>query len=264
MNFQITTFPHLREFKAFISELDGWLLPYEIISPPEQYRCISVPAVIVSEEVKSEYFQKADSERVFSGWVNYTERDLTKINLQAKEYDCDIFGFARIMVLAPCLADKKKLRMVAHISGNLAEIFPYVNSVLKNVVYNSQADYLLYSEVYRRINLYSQKITIAKFDDIYDGWRLLESVRQLVNDTWIKRDTIEPKYESRREPSVLEIFKLLPQTNCRECGYPTCLAFAAKLQAGEEEFTACKPVFEGEFVHLQQDLLERCAVFKHI
>ncbi len=27
----------------------------------------------------------------------------------------------------------------------------------------------------------------------------------------------------------LEIYKLLPKTNCKECGFPTCLAFAMKL-----------------------------------
>ena len=27
----------------------------------------------------------------------------------------------------------------------------------------------------------------------------------------------------------LQIYKLLPQTNCKECGFPTCLAFAMKL-----------------------------------
>ena len=33
--------------------------------------------------------------------------------------------------------------------------------------------------------------------------------------------------------SGLEIYKLLPQSNCKECGFPTCLAFAMKLAAGE-------------------------------
>ena len=27
----------------------------------------------------------------------------------------------------------------------------------------------------------------------------------------------------------VQIFKLLPKTNCKKCGYPTCLAFAMKL-----------------------------------
>jgi len=37
----------------------------------------------------------------------------------------------------------------------------------------------------------------------------------------------------------IEIFKLLPKTNCKECGEPTCLAFAMKLAAGKAELAAC-------------------------
>ncbi len=37
----------------------------------------------------------------------------------------------------------------------------------------------------------------------------------------------------------IQIFKLLPKTNCKECGVPTCLAFAMNLAAGKAELTAC-------------------------
>ncbi|HET7011589.1 MAG TPA: acetyl-CoA decarbonylase/synthase complex subunit gamma [Anaerolineales bacterium] len=42
----------------------------------------------------------------------------------------------------------------------------------------------------------------------------------------------------------LEIYKLLPQTNCKECGFPTCLAFAMKLAAKQAELKACPYVTE--------------------
>lgn len=42
----------------------------------------------------------------------------------------------------------------------------------------------------------------------------------------------------------IEIFKLLPKTNCGECGVPTCLAFAMKLASGKAELTACPYVSE--------------------
>jgi acetyl-CoA decarbonylase/synthase complex subunit gamma len=42
----------------------------------------------------------------------------------------------------------------------------------------------------------------------------------------------------------LEIYKLLPQTNCKECGLPTCLAFAMKLAAKQAELKACPYVSE--------------------
>ncbi len=37
----------------------------------------------------------------------------------------------------------------------------------------------------------------------------------------------------------LQIFKLLPNTNCKECNHPTCLAFAMKLAAGKESLDKC-------------------------
>ena len=42
--------------------------------------------------------------------------------------------------------------------------------------------------------------------------------------------------------SALDIFKLLPKTNCGDCGVPTCLAFAMKLANKQTELTACPHV----------------------
>jgi acetyl-CoA decarbonylase/synthase complex subunit gamma len=40
----------------------------------------------------------------------------------------------------------------------------------------------------------------------------------------------------------IQIYKMLPQTNCGDCGVPTCLAFAMKLAAGQAELAACPHV----------------------
>jgi acetyl-CoA decarbonylase/synthase complex subunit gamma len=37
----------------------------------------------------------------------------------------------------------------------------------------------------------------------------------------------------------IQIFKLLPKTNCKECGVPTCLAFAMNLASGKAELDQC-------------------------
>jgi acetyl-CoA decarbonylase/synthase complex subunit gamma len=42
----------------------------------------------------------------------------------------------------------------------------------------------------------------------------------------------------------IQIFKLLPKTNCGECGVPTCLAFAMSLATGKAELVACPYVSE--------------------
>ena len=49
----------------------------------------------------------------------------------------------------------------------------------------------------------------------------------------------------------LEIYKLLPQTNCKDCGFPTCLAFAMKLAAKQAELKACPHVVEASKAKLE-------------
>ncbi|MBN2496060.1 MAG: acetyl-CoA decarbonylase/synthase complex subunit gamma [Deltaproteobacteria bacterium] len=42
----------------------------------------------------------------------------------------------------------------------------------------------------------------------------------------------------------IQIFQLLPKTNCKECGVPTCLAFAMNLAAGKAKLSDCPHVSE--------------------
>ena len=50
----------------------------------------------------------------------------------------------------------------------------------------------------------------------------------------------------------IEIFKLLPKTNCGECGVPTCLAFAMSLAAGKAELNKCPYISEEATAKLQE------------
>jgi len=63
-----------------------------------------------------------------------------------------------------------------------------------------------------------------------------------INEAWEKRGEIEPKYEGASRPRVFEILKLLPKTNCRECGQPTCMVFAAKVAEGAKGPEDCPPL----------------------
>ena len=60
--------------------------------------------------------------------------------------------------------------------------------------------------------------------------------------------------------SGLQIYKLLPQTNCKVCGLPTCFAFASKVTVGEAAAEACTPLFDDEqYAQKRQDLLAMLA-----
>ncbi len=50
----------------------------------------------------------------------------------------------------------------------------------------------------------------------------------------------------------MQIFKLLPKTNCKECGVPTCLAFAMNLASGKAELDACPYVSDEARAQLEE------------
>jgi acetyl-CoA decarbonylase/synthase complex subunit gamma len=52
--------------------------------------------------------------------------------------------------------------------------------------------------------------------------------------------------------SGIQIYKLLPQTNCKDCDFPTCLAFAMKLAAKQAELAACPHVSEESQAELEE------------
>jgi len=37
----------------------------------------------------------------------------------------------------------------------------------------------------------------------------------------------------------MDIYRLLPRTNCRECGYASCMAYTAQLREGEADLSQC-------------------------
>ena len=43
-------------------------------------------------------------------------------------------------------------------------------------------------------------------------------------------------------PTAIEIYKLLPKTNCGKCGFPTCLAFAMQIASGKKSIDDCPDV----------------------
>ena len=158
--------------------------------------------------------------------------------------------------LSPCVADETKIRLVAHIEGDLALALPFLNAVMPQASYLPRAETLTYLDGHRMVALYARRMTIAKADDIVDAWVTLDRIRRQVEDTWSRRASIEPSFETRKRPPALEIYKRLPGTNCGLCGEMTCMAFALRLWSGQVSVRACAPAFEPGNDDLRDALLE--------
>ena len=59
-----------------------------------------------------------------------------------------------------------------------------------------------------------------------------------------------------KELSPIEVYKLLPSTNCKECGENNCMAFAAKLVNREATLQECTPLLEKKHEAAYQKLWE--------
>lgn len=254
----ITTFPVLAEFRKAREALDDLRLAYEVVQAAPAYIRVGVPAVVVDSEARIVLAARHRDGFTASGWVDFRPLTATVPGEAPPEFAQDVFGEARIMVLAPCVADPTKIRLIAHLSGNLAGAMPYLNAVMHEASFNPSAPALTYMDGYRFIALYPRRIAVAKADDLVDGWRVLECIRRRANKTWARRAEIEPSYERREKPPALEIYKRLPRTNCGVCGQKTCLAFAVAVYMGYVGVAWCAPVFAGRFAHLKDALMEIC------
>lgn len=54
------------------------------------------------------------------------------------------------------------------------------------------------------------------------------------------------KKAAKKELSPIDIYKLLPKTNCKECGQENCMAFATKIVNREVNIDQCKPLLKKE------------------
>jgi ArsR family metal-binding transcriptional regulator len=162
----------------------------------------------------------------------------------------------RITRVLPCIADPEKIRVIAEISDEIHEVFPYLNALLKGCIYNHPANTLTIRKDQKLITLHALHITLAKIEDENEAEELLKWLKDLINETYGKRGQIEPNYSMAAELKALDLFKLLPGTNCKKCGEPTCLAFAVKLTGRDIEIAKCDPLSSENYEEKRKVLTE--------
>ncbi len=162
----------------------------------------------------------------------------------------------QITRILPCLADPEKIRVIADISGEIHEVFPYLNATLKGCIYNHPANTLTIKKDGKMFTLHAHHITLAKIEDEKEAEEILIWLRDLINETYENRDRIEPNFSKGAELKALDIYKLLPGTSCRKCGELTCLAFAVKLVGQEIEIMRCTPLFLEEYQEKREVLFD--------
>ena len=141
-----------------------------------------------------------------------------------------------------CNPSFESVHCIAHLDQDISEVLPYLNAELRGHQFSKEPPSVTFKMHGKLIALHSKEIAINALKDEEEADKILEWFKQQINETWQRRDEIEPIYESLPQPKVLEILKLLPKTNCRECGLPTCMVFATQMAEGGRSIDECPPL----------------------
>jgi len=146
------------------------------------------------------------------------------------------------------------MAVTAELSDDISEVFPYLNAVLKNAVYTPKVPSLNFKMETGLISLAPQEMSVGQVLREEDAVKVLDYLKGLINDTWQRRKSITPLYERKEEIKVKDVVDFLPKSNCRDCGLPTCFAFAVAILRGQKRLKDCSALSKPEFAEDKEAL----------
>ena len=141
-----------------------------------------------------------------------------------------------------CMPSAMSVQCFAHLDEDISEALPYLNAVLGGFTYTKDPPSVTFKSQGKLITVHAKKIAINALKDEDEATKIIEWLKREINSAWEKREKIEPLYEAAPQPKVIEILKLLPKTNCKECEQPTCMVFAAQVAEGAKGPEDCLPL----------------------
>jgi ArsR family metal-binding transcriptional regulator len=158
----------------------------------------------------------------------------------------------------PCDPGAERFSAFAELAVDISEVLPYLNATLHGAIYHRSANALTWKKSGHAIAFHAFQIATSNVEDYEAAVGEIDSLIELLNHTWEHRMKITPDYETRQRAPLMVVYRLLPQTNCKQCGAPTCYSFAIKLVASQQKLAACTPLFEppyAEKLAALQDLI---------
>jgi ArsR family metal-binding transcriptional regulator len=142
----------------------------------------------------------------------------------------------------PCLAEPGRIIVIGKPNRPLDDILPYLATLPGVIAWNPEAQALTFRRPHGFMTLYSDKVYITQVVDTAEGLELFAALKEAVNAVWEKRAELVAVTAKKRAPRHLDIWELLPRTNCGQCEEATCLAFAVAVIQQKRSLTECPPL----------------------
>jgi DNA-binding CsgD family transcriptional regulator/ArsR family metal-binding transcriptional regulator len=122
---------------------------------------------------------------------------------------------------------------------HLATLFPYINAVAERAQYYEKPVYIKFMFADRLCAFYSSEGAFAPVRNMGEAMAFLPMLLDFIRDVSRRRPEIVPNHKKFNPSSALDIYRLLPGSNCRDCGFATCMAFSAALSRGHTSMVNC-------------------------
>ena len=122
---------------------------------------------------------------------------------------------------------------------DVSPLFPYLNAIFRDAKYYHKPACIEFILNDFKCMLYPQEVIASPFTGEDQALKFTQRLIDFLNDLYAKKDSIKPNLKKFNPVSVIDIYKILPQTNCQECGFATCLAFAAVLSKRQTSPDQC-------------------------
>ncbi len=159
------------------------------------------------------------------------------------------------VISPPCEPGAERWSVKAALDDDIGDALPYLNAALKGAIYNHAACALTWRMGGHSIAIRPREVAISNLRDRDDAAVQVNRVMDLIKRIWDRRAEITPSIETRQRLKPMDVYKLLPATNCKECGQPTCFTFALQVTAGEFEPEQCAPLFTEIYREKRERLL---------
>ncbi|MDO9131115.1 MAG: (Fe-S)-binding protein, partial [Anaerolineales bacterium] len=107
------------------------------------------------------------------------------------------------------------------------------------IAYNPEQCTLTFRRQPGFLTIQRDQVYITQVKDVQEGLELLAALTESIDVVWEHRQELVAVTASKRTPRPLDIWSLLPQTNCKQCGELTCMAFAVGLLQQNRMLNEC-------------------------
>lgn len=148
-------------------------------------------------------------------------------------------GYTLEIFRSKCNTKAQTLHCFAHLQDNVGAALPYLNTILGGFSYVKEPPSLTLKSSGKLITIHPRKIAVNALLDENQAGKIVAWLQREINDAWENRQSIAPSFDGAKRPELLEVLKLLPKTNCKECGEQTCMVFSVRVVEGAKEYTCC-------------------------